>query len=358
MSDLTWTEEPIPVARRPILVLAFEGLFDIAGVATAALTWMIEGRAIRTVADIDPDGFYDFTERRPMVSIDDVGDRHISWPTNEAKLLSLSGAAHDLVVLAGVEPHVRWRTFATCLVELAGRMGCETVVTVGGSAERVPHTRSPSVVGSSTNSALASALGLSRPQYQGPTGLVGVLHEQLDSAGIPAVSLRVPVPHYLVNAQHPQSTAALLRHLEHVLGVPTRHADLAGEIARWREVHDSAVMSDPAARLYVQALEREFDLAAESAIPSGDDLAAEFEAFLKSQRPLSPDSPPTPEAPSAAGTTPPAASPGSEPPSDAPPSAGSPPPAESSPRPDPKAPEPDDPERHPDPEAPDEPDPS
>ena len=295
MTDLIWTDEPVPVARRPILVLAFEGLFDIAGVATAALSWMTQGRAVRTVAEIDPDGFYDFTERRPMVTLDDVGDRHLSWPTNEAQLLVVSGAAHDLVVLAGVEPHVRWRTFAACLVELALRLRCETVVTVGGSAERVPHTRSPAVVGSSTNAALASALGLSRPQYQGPTGLVGVLHEQLDTAGLPAVSLRVPVPHYLINAQHPQSTAALLRHLDHVLGVPTRHTDLAGEIARWRELHDSAVMSDPAARLYVQALEREFDLAAESAIPSGDDLAAEFEAFLESQRPSTGD-PSTPDA--------------------------------------------------------------
>ena len=112
-------------------------------------------------------------------------------------------------------------------MELAIRTRCETVVTVGGAAERVPHTRSPGVFGSSTNAALAAALGLSRPQYQGPTGLLGVLHEQLDRAGLPAVSLRVPVPHYLVNAQHPQSTAALLRHLEHVLGVPTRHEDLA-----------------------------------------------------------------------------------------------------------------------------------
>ena len=294
VSDLLWAEEAIPEARRPILVLAFEGLFDIAGVATAALSWMTQGRPVRTVAEIDPDSFYDFSVNRPTVWLDDVGDRHLTWPKNEAMLLTTAGAPHDLVVLAGVEPHVRWRTFAACLVELALRMRCETVVTVGGSADRVPHTRSPAVVGSSTNAALASALGLARPQYQGPTGLVGVLHEQLDSVGVPAVSLRAPVPHYLVNGQHPQSTAALLRHLEHVLGVPTRHAELAGEIDRWRELHDAAVMSDPAARLYVQALERDFDLAAESSIPSGDDLAAEFEAFLEGQRTASdPTGPPT-----------------------------------------------------------------
>ena len=298
MSHLTWIDEPIPALRRPILVLAFEGLFDIAGVATSALTWMTDGRAVRSIARIDPDPFYDFSDRRPMVWIDETGDRLLSWPENEAKVLSVAGAGHDLIVLAGVEPHIRWRSFAESLVELAIRTKCETVVTVGGAAERVPHTRSPGVFGSSTNAGLAAALGLSRPQYQGPTGLLGVLHEQLDRAGVPAVSLRVPVPHYLVNAQHPQSTAALLRHLEHVLGVPTRHEELAGEVQRWRDLHDAAVRSDPAAHAYVQALERDFDIAAEASIPTADDLAADFEAFLRTQvagdtHPADPD-PPTP----------------------------------------------------------------
>ena len=297
MSHLTWIDEPLTALRRPILVLAFEGLFDIAGVATSALTWMTDGRAVRSIARIDPDPFYDFSDRRPMVSIDEAGDRLLSWPENEAKVVSVAGASHDLIVLAGVEPHLRWRSFAESLVELAIRTRCETIVTVGGAAERVPHTRSPGVFGSSTNAALADALGLSRPQYQGPTGLLGVLHEQLDRAGLPAVSLRVPVPHYLVNAQHPQSTAALLRHLEHVLGVPTRHEDLAGEVQRWRDLHDDAVRSDPAAHAYVQALERDFDIAAEAAIPSADDLAADFEAFLRAHNepPSAPDPAPDPD---------------------------------------------------------------
>ncbi|MGD9705919.1 MAG: PAC2 family protein [Acidimicrobiia bacterium] len=281
MSELVWIGEPIPALRRPILVLAFEGLFDIAGVATSALTWLTDGRAVRSLARIDPDSFYDFSERRPVVWLDDAGDRHLSWPENEAKVLSIAGASHDLIVLTGVEPHVRWKSFAACLIELATRTKCETVVTVGGAAERVPHTRSPGVFGSSTNAALAAALGLSRPHYQGPTGLLGVLHEQLDRAGVPAISLRVPVPHYLVNAEHPQSTAALLRHLERVLGVPTRHEDLAGEVRRWREMHDTAVQSDPAAHAYVQMLERDFDLAAEASMPTADNLAADFEAFLR-----------------------------------------------------------------------------
>lgn len=284
VGDLVWIDEPMPELRRPILVLAFSGLFDIAGVATSALNLLSRDRSVRSIARIDPDRFYDFSQVRPIVQIDDVGERFVVWPENEARVLSVRGSAHDLVMLSGVEPHLRWKTFAACLVTLAETIGCETVVTVGGAAERVPHTRVPSVFGSSTNARLAAALGLSRPRYEGPTGLLGVLHAQLDRSDIPAISLRVPVPHYLVNAQHPQSTAALLRHLEHVLGVPTRHADLADEIARWRELHDSAVGSDPAAQAYVRALERDFDLLAEASIPSADDLASEFEAFLRSHR--------------------------------------------------------------------------
>lgn len=301
-TDLCWIDEPLPHLRRPILVLAFGGLFDIAGVATAALHWLAQDRSVRSIARIDPDRFYDFSQLRPTVWLDDLGDRHVSWPENEAKVLSVAGSAHDLVLLAGVEPHLRWQSFATSLMELATAVNCETVVTVGGAAERVPHTRVPIVFGSSTNARLAAALGLSRPRYEGPTGLLGVLHALLDRSDIPAISLRVPVPHYLVNAQHPQSTAALLRHLEHVLGVPTRHGELSDEILRWREMHDSAVSSDTAARAYVRALERDFDALAEASIPSGDDLAAEFEAFLREQHTTGPDARSDPGAPSGSDT--------------------------------------------------------
>ena len=131
---------------------------------------------------------------------------------------------------------------------------------------------------------LVRALGLSRPQYQGVTGLVGVLQERLDRAEIPAVSLRVGVPHYLGNAKHPQSSAALLRHLEHVLGVPTGHAELAEDAMRWRSLHDEAVAEDDHAAAYVAMLEHDYDRRMEASMPTGDDLAAEFEKFLRDQR--------------------------------------------------------------------------
>ena len=184
--------------------------------------------------------------------------------------------------------HLRYATFADCIIEVATRLGCEAVITVGAAPDSVPHTRPPLVVGSSTNHALARALGLSRPQYQGVTGLGGVLQTLLDEAGLPAVSLRVGVPAYLGNAKHPQSSAALLRHLEHVLGIPVDASDLDEQARGWRVIHDEAVEEDPDALAHVARLEREYDRMLEMTVTSGDDLAAEFEKFLREQRPDEP----------------------------------------------------------------------
>jgi len=156
-------------------------------------------------------------------------------------------------------------------------------VSLGAAAEQVPHTRVPFVVGSTTNDELAQRLGLSRPQYQGPTGVAGVLLEALDSAGVANVSLRVGVPHYLMNAQHPKSAAALLQHLQHVLGIPTDHQQLVDEISRWQELHDAAVEGDDQASAYVAMLERSHDQRTEAQMPTGEDLAAELEEFLREQ---------------------------------------------------------------------------
>ncbi|MEI8239525.1 MAG: PAC2 family protein, partial [Actinomycetota bacterium] len=229
MNELTTAFDDLAPLHRPILVLALRGLFDIAEVATDAIDTLAAddpdmGRIAPIVAAIDPDSFFDFTQERPQVELDDTERPQILWPENEFRVARFTGRAHDMVLLSGVEPHLRYATFADCIIQVATQLGCEMVVTLGAAPEAVPHTRPPHVVGSSTNDGLVHALGLSRPQYQGVTGLVGVLQERLDRAGIPAVSLRVGVPHYLGNAKHPQSSQALLQHLEHVLGVPTGHA--------------------------------------------------------------------------------------------------------------------------------------
>lgn len=270
--------------RDPVLMVALRGWFDASGAATGALEWAIQDRPITVVASIDPDPFFDFTQERPETFLDEDGDRHIRWPENDFLVVRFPDGARDLVLMSGVEPHLHWNTFADCIVEAARRLSCDVVVTVGAAAEGVPHTRSPHVFGSTTNASLARRLGLSRPQYQGPTGVVGVIQERLDREGITGVALRVGVPHYLSNAQHPKSSAALLRHLEHVLGVPTSHGLMLEEIQRWEELHDAAVDGDEQTEHYVQMLEEEYDRRTEESVPSGEDLAREFERFLREEQ--------------------------------------------------------------------------
>lgn len=275
--------EGVAPLNRPIMVLALRGWFDVAEVATTAVNELLAERVAPVVAMIDPDPFFDFTQERPQVELDDDDVRHILWPANEFRIARFPEAPHDIVALAGVEPHLRYATFADSVIAVAKQAKCEIVVTLGAVADTIPHTRPPVVIGSTTIRSLMSALGLSPPRYQGVTGLVGVLQERLDRAGLPAISLRVSVPHYLGNADHPQSSIALLQHLHHVIGVPVHTARLAAEAARRRLLHDEAVAGDEQASAYVAMLEREYDQRSEAAIPSAEDLGADFERFLREQ---------------------------------------------------------------------------
>jgi hypothetical protein len=271
--------------RAPVMLIALTGLFDIGGAATAALDRFAPADRAVTIGEIDPDPFYDFTQERPQVEIDEDDElRVIRWPQNQFDVVRGQGD-RDLVVLVGVEPHLGWRTYADCIAHVAGALGCEAVVTVGSAAEPVPHTRTPLVTGSTTDADLARRLGIGQPSYQGVTGVVGVIQARLATAGIPSVSLRVGIPHYLMNAEHPAAMAALQTHLAHVLSVPVPDdAGLADEIGRWRDLHDEVVDGDVQLQLYVRMLEQEHDRRAEAAIPTADDLGAQFEAFLRDQR--------------------------------------------------------------------------
>lgn len=275
--------DEISALRRPIMLVALAGWFDATRAATSALDWLMLTRHCVTVASIDPDPFFDFTQQRPEVWIDDDDDRHLRWPENDVVVVYGENDDRDLVVLSGIEPHLHWPTFAECIVRCARDLQCAAVVTVGAMLDAVAHSRTPIVTGSSTSATLCNKLGLTRPQYEGPTGLVGVLHERLDRERIPAISLRVGVPHYLASAEHPQSSAALLRQLERVLGVSTDHAGLYEEIQRWREAHDAAVDEDDQTAEYVRTLEYEYDRRNDTAIPTADDIGAELEQYLREQ---------------------------------------------------------------------------
>lgn len=264
----------------PVLLVALTGWFDAAGVATTALDELTHSAV--TFAEIDPDPFYDFSQERPTIEIEGGDVRSITWPANTFRVVRTSDA-HDLVVLNGVEPHLAWPTFSACALRVVDRLGCEAVVTLGATADPVPHTRMPLVVGSTASPALASKLGLGAPTYQGITGLIGVLHADLERIAVPTISLRVGVPHYLTHAEHPRAVAALLRHLSHVLGLTVR-VDLREQIARWSALHDEAVAEDDRLRAYLSMLEADYDRQAEATLTAADDLATRFEEFLREAR--------------------------------------------------------------------------
>jgi hypothetical protein len=282
---LTLDTEAIGALRSPVMVIALTGLFDIAGAASTALDRFAPADTAITVAEIDPDPFYDFTQERPQVEVDEGELRVIRWPENRFDIVRGLGG-RDLVVLVGAEPHLYWRTYSSCVRTVVKALGCEAVVSVGSAAEAVPHTRVPLVTGSTTDGELARRLGIGQPTYQGMTGMAGVLLAELGAAGVPSVSLRVGVPHYLANAEHPQAVAALQTHLSHVLNVPVPadEGELAAEINRWRALHDEVVANDAQLQLYVRLLEQEHDRRAEASIPSADDIGAQFEQYLRETR--------------------------------------------------------------------------
>ena len=278
---LDFRPNEVGALERPVLLVALEGWFDVGGAATQAVNAFTSADHAITVGEIDPDPFYDFTQQRPHVTVDDDA-REILWPANEF-VLQRGDGHRDVVGLIGVEPHLNWRTYVDAVISVSDALGCEAVVTVGSNAEALPHSRIPPVTGSTSQAELAGRLGLGAPTYEGITGVAGVLQAQLEARKIPAISLRVGIPHYLVNAEHPQSAAALVRHLSHVLDVPTT-LDLTDQITTWREVHDEIVEGDEQLKMYVKMLEAEFDRRAEAAIPSADDLGDEFESFLRDLR--------------------------------------------------------------------------
>ncbi|MFV2039979.1 MAG: PAC2 family protein, partial [Acidimicrobiales bacterium] len=267
---------------RPLMVLALKGLFDAAEAATSAVDHLVRLYDGQQIAEIDPETFFNFMGHRPSVSLDSNGDRLISWPTTRGYAVRTGGDTSDLVVVSGVEPHLRWRTFTDALVELAHATNTVMVITIGAMAGMAPHTRTLGVVGSAANPAVADRLGLSRPSYQGPTGLVGALHDRLDAEGMPVVSLRVSVPHYVPGPPNAEATRSLLSRFELVTGVTTNHADLDEQASDWRRRIDAAVADDDELSSYVRHLEEQLDQA--EVMPSGDDIAAELEAFLRDER--------------------------------------------------------------------------
>jgi proteasome assembly chaperone (PAC2) family protein len=208
--------------------------------------------------------------------------RRIDWPENAFYHAPIPGLERDAVLLLGIEPNLRWRTFSTLIVDLARELGVEMLITLGSLLADVPHTRPSPVTGGATDPELIEQLGLQRSRYEGPTGIVGVLHDAFGTAHIPSVSLWAAVPHYVSLAPSPRAALALCQRLGDILGTPVDTGELDEAAERYSEQVSDAVASDEETAAYVAELEERAEiLDDEQEIPSGESLAAELTRFLR-----------------------------------------------------------------------------
>jgi proteasome assembly chaperone (PAC2) family protein len=270
-----------PTLERPLLIACFRGWNDGGQAASLAGAYLARQWEAARFADIDPEEFFDFHDTRPQVSLVEGVTRQIDWPDNAFFHARIPGTDRDAVLLLGVEPNLRWRLFTNLVVGLAKELGVELVVTLGALLADVPHTRASPVTGSASDPELVERLGLQLSRYEGPTGIVGVLHDACRRAELPSVSLWSAVPHYVSLAPSPKAALALCERLAQLIDVPIETGELEVAAENYQHQVSEAVATDEETAAYVEELEQRADEFDEESIPSGESLAAELTKYLR-----------------------------------------------------------------------------
>jgi predicted ATP-grasp superfamily ATP-dependent carboligase len=285
MNHVEWVERP--TLRSPALVCAFKGWNDAGEAASAALGFLVDSFEAREVARIDPEEFYDFTAVRPSVQMTEGRTRVIEWPANTLHAATVAGADRDLLMLQGIEPSLRWREYTEIVMGMARELGASTVVTLGALLADVPHTRDVPMTGICSDEEMIERLGYQQSSYEGPTGMVGVLHHACTQAGFQAVSLWASVPHYVAAAPNPKAALALIRGFEAVGSIAVNATDLEESAEEYQRQVDAAVATDPEVKSFVERLEQTLDEVADELspgpeqLPSADAIARDFQRFLR-----------------------------------------------------------------------------
>lgn len=287
-----WSK-PIPQLRKPTLILAFGGWNDAGSAATAAAQHLIAQWNCTEIADIDPETFYDFTSTRPIVQLDKQKQRYIKWPSNGVTVAQLPQAKTDVVVILGVEPQLKWRTFSEQLLIIAKELQVSNVITLGALLAEVPHSRPIEIYGTADNESLRKKFNLLPSTYEGPTGIVGILTNAYRDAGYPTISFWAAVPSYIPGTPSPKAALALVSRASAMVGAPVATVDLErAATAHEREISQLAE-KDEGTSEYVRRLERAWDIAqanreakteAPESAPLEDDpttLVAEVEEYLR-----------------------------------------------------------------------------
>ncbi len=270
----------LPVLRSPVAIAAFEGWNDAADASTAAVEHLEQVWTARPVTTLDPEEFYDFQVNRPIVSLAEGETRNIEWPTTRFSVATPPGTERDVLLIRGIEPSMRWRTFCGEVLELCHSLEVNRIVLLGALLADVPYTRPLPISGSASSRDAASRFSLTPTRYDGPTGIVGVLHEASTRAELDAISFWVHVPHYANNPPCPKATLALLHRIEEILDLPVPMMDLAEESAEWEERLHTAAEQDAELAEYVRELEERVGDQGLQPL-TGDEIAQEFEKYLR-----------------------------------------------------------------------------
>jgi len=280
MEHTRWTARP--ELDRPVVIAAFEGWNDAGDAASTAARYLVDRWDLDPIADIDPEEFYDFTSTRPEVRLDDAGLREVTWPSTEVFAGSIPGGGRDVVVLVGTEPQMRWRTYTRELTELAQELDAALCVTLGALLAEVPHTRPTPVVGTAYAADVVAGINLQPSRYEGPTGIVGVLHDAWRRAGLRSASLWATVPSYVPGAPSPKAALALIERVSAMVETWVATTDLEIAAASYERQVSELVDADEETAAYVSTLEERHDSDPDR-VPTADSIAEEVERFLREQ---------------------------------------------------------------------------
>lgn len=290
---------PLPKLDRPLMLFAFSGWADAAESATHALRYLVRHLRAKRFADIDPEEFYNFARVRPQTRLDAEGNRYIQWPRNRFYYHQGADGGRDVVVFIGIEPNLKWRTFAAGMVEVITQIGVAEVVHVGALLDAVPHTREARLTGTATSpelQAMVRGVQLRRSKYTGPTGITGVLMDALRKSGVPSMSLWGHAPHYLQVSPNPKVSLQLLTGIQGLIDASLDVGPLQSQGLNFEKRVKQAIEAEPEVIAYVQRLESQWDTAhgaggadddafpAPSDMPEPDQAVLGIEEFLRQQR--------------------------------------------------------------------------
>jgi predicted ATP-grasp superfamily ATP-dependent carboligase len=283
--------DELPPLRRPTFIAAFRGWNDAGEAATLAVGQLVDSWSAQPFAAIDPEEFFDFTVARPLVRVTDEGLRDLQWPPNRFFYHRRSDADSDVVLFLGTEPHLKWRAFTETVRDLFQRLDGSRLVTLGALVAPTTHTRPPPVTGFASEDDLQRRLEgqtIARTRYEGPTGIVGTLHDAWRQAHLPAASLWVALPAYLGNTVNPRAALALLEALDRLFAFGPDLTQLAEASRTFIEQVDQALASNDEMRAYLADLERRIDAGISEAgvpdLPPSSDIISDLEDFLRRQR--------------------------------------------------------------------------